>query len=162
MSTLMVVPEILASSAGELTNIGSALTASNAAAVVPTTRILAAGADEVSVAIASLFSVQGKAYQTLAAHAEAFRQQFLQALDAAAATYAGAEAASVSPLEMFQQQLLTAINTPTQLVFGRPLIGDGGQRDHGGAGRWRRRNSVRQWWRRVHQYNRGSGRHQWR
>ncbi|GAB7146114.1 hypothetical protein LRC484719_47230 [Mycobacterium riyadhense] len=45
----------------------------------------------------------------------------MQALARGAGAYAAAEAAAASPL----QPLLDAVNAPTQLLLGRPLIGDG-------------------------------------
>ncbi|MEK1186104.1 PE family protein, partial [Mycobacterium ulcerans] len=51
MSYLIAVPDLMAHATTELSSIGSALTAANAAAAVPTTGVLAAGADEVSAAI---------------------------------------------------------------------------------------------------------------
>ncbi|OQZ88820.1 hypothetical protein BST11_20620 [Mycobacterium alsense] len=128
MPHLVVIPEILASSAGNLANLGAALSAANAEAVGPTTAILAAGGDEVSEVVAALFSGQGRAYHALAAQAEAFHERFLQALSVGAATYSTAEAANLTPLqvfELFEQQVLTAINAPTQALLGRPLIGNG-------------------------------------
>jgi hypothetical protein len=56
MSYLVVVPEFVASAATDLSRVGSALSAARAAAAAPTTGVLAAGADEVSAAVASLFS----------------------------------------------------------------------------------------------------------
>ncbi|MDT5255294.1 MAG: hypothetical protein QOD10_374 [Mycobacterium sp.] len=55
MSYLSAVPEFLASAATDLSNIGSALAEANAVAAAPTTGLLAAGADEVSAVVASLF-----------------------------------------------------------------------------------------------------------
>ena len=78
MSFLVAVPEFLTSAASDLSNIGSALSAAYAAAA-PTTGVLAAGADEVSVSVASLFSGQGQAFQALGAQAAAFHSQFVQA-----------------------------------------------------------------------------------
>ncbi|WP_414855596.1 PE family protein, partial [Mycobacterium gordonae] len=52
----MAAPELLAAAAADVAGIGSSLRAANSAAAVPTTAVLAAAGDEVSVAIASLFS----------------------------------------------------------------------------------------------------------
>ena len=79
MSYLVTAPEFLASAATDLSNIGSALTTANAAAAAPTTGLLAAGADEVSTAVASLFVGHGQAFQELSAQAAAFHSQFVQA-----------------------------------------------------------------------------------
>ncbi|ORB59556.1 PE family protein, partial [Mycobacterium shinjukuense] len=55
MSFVSVVPELVVATAADLASIGSALDAANAAAAAETTGVLAAGADEVSAAIAALF-----------------------------------------------------------------------------------------------------------
>ena len=49
-----------------------------------TTGVMVAAADEVSAAIASLFSGHAKTYQALSAQVEAFHAQFVQALGAGA------------------------------------------------------------------------------
>lgn len=56
MSYVMAAPEMLAAAAGDVAGIGSTMTAANAAAALPTTAMVAAAGDEVSVAVASLFS----------------------------------------------------------------------------------------------------------
>ena len=61
MSFVIAVPEFVASAATDLSNIGSGLSAANAVAAVPTTGVLAAAQDEVSAAIAALFSSHGQA-----------------------------------------------------------------------------------------------------
>ncbi|KAA1249664.1 PE family protein, partial [Mycobacterium simiae] len=105
MSFLIAVPEVLGSAAVDLADIGSTLSAANTAAAAQTTGVLAAAQDEVSAAIAALFSGHGQTYQALSTQAAAFHAQFVQALTAGAGAYAGAEAASASPL----QQLLNAV-----------------------------------------------------
>lgn len=67
MSFVIAAPETLVRAASDLANIGSTLGAANAAALGPTTELLAAGADEVSAAIASLFAAHGQAYQAVSA-----------------------------------------------------------------------------------------------
>ncbi len=49
----------------------------------------------------------------------------MQSLTAGAAAYAGTEAANVSPLQTALQDVLGVINTPTELLLQRPLIGNG-------------------------------------
>lgn len=80
MSFVVVAPEVLAAAASDLAGIGSTLAQANAAALAPTTAVLAAGADEVSAAIASLFGAHGQAYQAVSAQMSAFHAQFMQAL----------------------------------------------------------------------------------
>ena len=110
MSFVIVAPEMLAAAATDLESIGSALSAANAAAAVPTVGVLAAGADEVSAALASLFAGHAQAYQALSAEAAVFHQQFMQALRVSGAQYASAEAANASPL----QSVLGAIDAPVE------------------------------------------------
>lgn len=47
MSYVLATPEMVAAAANNLAQIGSTLSAANAAALAPTTGVLAAGADEV-------------------------------------------------------------------------------------------------------------------
>ncbi|MBX9642183.1 MAG: PE family protein, partial [Mycobacteriaceae bacterium] len=121
MSFVIAAPAIVQAAATDLASIGSTIGAANVAAAVPTTGVLAAGADEVSAAIAALFGAHAQAYQALSAQAALFHQQFVQVMNTGAQAYASAEAANASPL----QQVLNAVNTPTQALLGRPLIGDG-------------------------------------
>src|ERR1700751_4192679 len=95
MSFVVAVPEVLGTAATDLASLGSTLSAANAAAATPTTGVLAAAEDEVSAAIASLFSGHAQAYQALSAQAAVFHQQFVQALTAGAGSYGSAEAANV-------------------------------------------------------------------
>src|SRR5246127_5118918 len=119
MSYLVAAPEFLASTATDLSNIGSTLSAANAAAATQTTGVLAAAEDEVSAAIAALFSAHGQGFQALGAQAAAFQDRFVQALSAGAASYVSAEATNVAafganPAQTIGQDLLTVINAPTQ------------------------------------------------
>ena len=74
MSFVLAVPHMLTAEATCLASLGSAITAANAAAATPTSGMVAAAGDEVSAAIASLFSAQGQAFQALSAQAAAFRR----------------------------------------------------------------------------------------
>ena len=142
MSLLGVVPELVESAAADLKSIGAELNAAHAAAAVPTTGLVAAGADEVSTAVAALFSGHGQAFQALSAQASAFHAQFAQALSGAEGAYAAAEAANASPLQAAAQ---TASDTqwfsPWKTLTGRPLVGNGanavaGTGHAGGDGGW--------------------------
>src|ERR1700752_2254468 len=144
MSSLIAVPELITTAATDLSNVGSTLSAANAAAAPQTTGVLAAAEDEVSAAIAAVFSAHSEGFQTLGAQAVAFHDQFVQALTAGAGSYASAEAANVAaftanPAQTIQQDLLNLINPPSQFWVGRPLIGNGangtpGTGAAGGAG----------------------------
>ncbi|GFG65260.1 hypothetical protein MKUB_27500 [Mycobacterium kubicae] len=138
MSLVLVDTGWLSAAAADLENLGSALTSANAAAAAPTTGLVAAAADEVSTAIASLFGGFGQEYQALSSQLSAYHLQFVRNLGAAVGSYQGTEAASVSILDTLQQDVLGVINAPTQLFLGRPLIGDGAAgtaaNPNGGAG----------------------------
>ncbi len=94
MSFVTVVPEVVGQAAGQIENIGSALSAAHAAAVGPTTSVVAAAGDEVSAAIASLFSSHAQVYQALNAQAAAFHTQFTNLLNAGAGSYISTEIAN--------------------------------------------------------------------
>lgn len=138
VSLLVVAPELLTSAAADLESVGSALSVANVAAAFPTTGLVAAGADEISAAVAALFAGFGQEYQALSMQANTFHQQFVQALNSGAASYLATETAIAAPLQAVQQDLLYAINAPTEVLLGRPLIGDGANgtamTPNGGAG----------------------------
>src|SRR6516165_3441243 len=130
MSYLVAVPDVLGTAATDLASLGSTISAANAAAAAPTTGVLAAAEDEVSAAIAAVFSAHGQGFQALGAQAAAFHEQFVQALTAGAGSYVSAEAANVAaftanPAQTIQQDVLGVINAPFVALTGRPLIGNG-------------------------------------
>ena len=141
MSFLIAAPEFLSAAASDLSNLGSTLSEANAAAALPTSGLLPAGADEVSASIAALFAAHGRAYQTLSAQAATFHSQFVQLMNGGAASYASTEAANA------EQAMLHAVNAPTQALVGTSA--DRQRRRRGaGAERRRRRDIDRQWWQR--------------
>lgn len=116
MSFVLVFPNVLGTAATDLAGIGWALSAANAAAASHTTTLLTAAEDEVSAAIAAVFSAHAQGYQALSARAAAFHSELVQSLTASAGAYAAAEAAAASPLH----SLLGLINAPIQAATGRP------------------------------------------
>lgn len=139
MSFVSAVPELVVTAASDLVLIGSTVTKANAVAADSTTRLLAAGADEVSAGIAALLGEHGQTYQVISAEIATFQQRFVQALDAGAGAYAAAEAANALSLQAFEQGVLDLINAPFNALLGRPLIGHGrngasGTGQAGGAG----------------------------
>src|SRR5207248_11557364 len=98
MSFVTAAPEMMAAATSDLAGIDSALGAARAAAV-STTAVLAAAEDEVSAAIAALFSAHGQHFQGLGAQAAAFHDQFMRTLRGAADGYTAAEAANASPVQ---------------------------------------------------------------
>ena len=106
MSYVAAAPELLASAATDLSNVGSQLSTAHAAAAEATTGLLAPGADEVSAAITAVFGSYGQGYQALAGRAAAFHDLFVQTLGASAASYTGTEAASVNVLRTVLHEIL--------------------------------------------------------
>ncbi|QUR68330.1 glycoside hydrolase family 64 protein [Mycobacterium spongiae] len=125
MSVVSVAPEMMTTAASDLVRIGSSVNTANATARASTTQLLAAAEDEVSAAIAAFWGEHGRAYQAISTQAATFHQQFVQALNAGARSYAAAEAANASPLQTLEQHVLGVINAPTNALLGRPLIGNG-------------------------------------
>ncbi|MEK0654411.1 beta-1,3-glucanase family protein [Mycobacterium ulcerans] len=125
MSFAMVRPEWVTAAASDLAGIGSSVGAANAAAAGSTTAVLAAGADEVSAVIAGFFGTHAQEYQAISARVATYHQQFVQSLNGSAGAYAAAEAASASSLQTLMRDALNLINTPTNALLGRPLIGNG-------------------------------------
>lgn len=121
MSFLVAAPESLTAAAADLGGIGSTIDAARAAAIAPTSDLLAAGIDEVSQAIAAVFAENARTFRSLSAQASGFHQQFVDLIQASARSYSAVEAANANPL----QSLLNALNAPTEYILGRPLIGNG-------------------------------------
>ena len=96
MTFVTTEPENMTTAAGQLTGIGTELNAQNAAAMVPTTGVTPAAADEVSALTAAQFASHGALYQTVSAHAAAVHELFVSALGASADSYAATEAANAS------------------------------------------------------------------
>src|ERR1700677_375993 len=125
MSFVIAVREYVTAAASDLANIGSTISAANAAAAAPTSAIVAAGADEVSVAVTTMFGAHAQAYQAISAQAATFHEQFVQLMNAGAGSYANAETANATPLQSTQQNLIDALNGPPEALLGRPLFGNG-------------------------------------
>ncbi len=66
-SYVIAAPEAFATASSDLTGIGEAIRAANAAATTRTTTIAAAAGDEVSAAIAALFGTHAEQFQALSA-----------------------------------------------------------------------------------------------
>src|SRR5277367_5163876 len=113
MSYVNAAPEYVAAAATDLANIGSTISSANTAALGPTSGVTAAGADEVSAAVAALFDAHAQAYQALSAQAAYFHQQFVQLMSGGAAQYALAETENASPLQTIQQAALSGADAPS-------------------------------------------------
>lgn len=123
MSFVFATPEYVSAAASELANIGSTVSSANAAASGPTSSVLAAGADEVSVTVASLFDAHAQVYQALSAQAALFHQQFVQLMSGGAAQYALAEAANATPLQIVEQGVMSGVSAPMQALAAVPASG---------------------------------------
>ncbi|WP_373229935.1 PE family protein, partial [Mycobacterium marinum] len=136
--SFLVAPEALAATAADVAGIGSALRSATSWAALPTTELTAAGLDEVSSAVTSVFTAYGEQYQLLSARAAVFHDEFVRALSDAGAAYLGSEAANTAPLRAAGQALLREVNARSQELLGRPMIGDGAAgtaaNPNGGAG----------------------------
>jgi hypothetical protein len=128
MSFVVAVPEMLGTAATDLASLESTISLANAAAAAPTTGVLAAAEDEVSAAIAAVFSAHGQGFQTLSAQATAFHDQFVQALTAGAGSYVSAEAANAAAFtanaaQTVQQDLLGLLKAPSPAPTAAETIG---------------------------------------
>ncbi|VBA50567.1 putative PE family protein PE23 [Mycobacterium pseudokansasii] len=117
MSILNVVPDVMNAAAGNLAEIGSAMSAANAAAAPPTTGLVAMAADQVSAAVTAVFATHAQDYQALSAKMVAVHDQFVRTLSNGAGAYLGAEIANA------EQNLLNAVNGPALSLLGHPLLG---------------------------------------
>ncbi|OBI10929.1 hypothetical protein A5712_10880 [Mycobacterium sp. E2327] len=115
MSYVMAAPELMAAAAADVAGIGSTLSAAHLAAAAPTVGVIPAAADEVSAAIAQVFSQAAQSFQGLVGKASAFGEQFAQQLTAGGGAYAAAEAvnaASLDPSSIIQ----SLIDMPAQFL----------------------------------------------
>ncbi|RUP07282.1 MAG: PE family protein [Mycobacterium sp.] len=117
MSFLFAQPQLLTEAASNLASLGSTLDAANAAAAIPTTSVMAAGADEVSAAMANVFGAHAQQYQAMGAQAAKLHDQFVQAMNASSNAYATAEGANAKPLQPVTQSTPGA-TTPVQSLIG--------------------------------------------
>jgi hypothetical protein len=107
----------VAAAATDVTAIGSAINEATARSSVATTGVVAAAADEVSAATATLFTNYAQEYQALLKQAAAFHDEFAAALSAAGGAYAQTEAAASGALG--------ALTAPVQQALA-PLTGNTG------------------------------------
>lgn len=116
--------------AGDAASIGATVSTVNKGVADANTGVLAAAEDEVSAAIAALFSAHGQGYQALSAQAAAFHEEFVRALTSAGGAYAAGEAANAALLdavqlvEQFPAEVATGFarvgNEIFTFIFGAP------------------------------------------
>jgi hypothetical protein len=96
MSMVSAQPEMLAAAAAELQALNAAVWAGNAAAAAPTTGVVPAAADVVSMLTAAQFASHARLYQQISAQAAAVREQLATTLAISAGSYAATEAANTA------------------------------------------------------------------
>ncbi|MCV7077337.1 MULTISPECIES: PE family protein [Mycobacterium] len=92
MSLVIAEPDVLAGSAAELLSINAAMRAGNAAAAGPTTAVVPAASDLVSLLTAAQFAQHARLYQEVSAQAAAVQEQLATTLGISAGSYAATEA----------------------------------------------------------------------
>ena len=117
VSFVVTAPEVVTAAAENLAGIGSHLGEAAAAAAGPTTGLVSAASDEVSLAISRLFGTYGQEFQALSAQAAAFHDEFVSLLNGGAAAYLSTELANAG------QTLATAVNTPAQTLLAQLSTG---------------------------------------
>jgi hypothetical protein len=115
-------PQAMATTAADVAAIGSMIDEAGAAAAGRTTGMAAAAADEVSAAVARLFSAHGQQWRALVERAAALPGEFAQALAAAGNAYANTEAAGQATLAATggsaTAALQNAADPPVTFVLG--------------------------------------------
>jgi hypothetical protein len=96
MSFVHTYPEHLAAAADNLTSLGAALNAGTATAAGPTTGVVPAAVDEVSILTAAQFAAHGARVQELHAQAAQIQAAMTATLAASASSYAETEAANAA------------------------------------------------------------------
>ncbi|QUR68612.1 PE family protein [Mycobacterium spongiae] len=116
MTFVMTQPQLMAAAAADVAGIRSTISAASAAAAGPTSGLVAAAGDEVSAAIARLFSAFGQEYQAVITQTAAFHNEFADALAAAARAYAAAEVANAAAVS----GALGALSAPADAMVMSP------------------------------------------
>ena len=96
MSFVRTYPEHLAAAADNLATIGAALNSGTAAAAGPTTGVVPAAVDEVSILTAAQFATHAARFQELHAKAAQIQAALTAALATSGGSYAATEAANAT------------------------------------------------------------------
>ncbi|BDE17323.1 MULTISPECIES: PE family protein [Mycobacterium] len=96
MSTIIAVPDILAGASGELLSINETMRAGSAVAAGPTTAVVPAAADLVSLLTATQFANHARLFQDISAQAAAVQEQLATTLGVSAGSYEITEAANAA------------------------------------------------------------------
>ncbi|MDP7706506.1 MULTISPECIES: PE family protein [unclassified Mycobacterium] len=98
MSQVIARPEIVAGVAGELQSINAVARSGDEFAAAPTTGVVPAAADMVSVLTATQFAAHAKLYQVISAQAAAVQDELATTLAVSAGSYADTEAANAATI----------------------------------------------------------------
>jgi hypothetical protein len=98
MVYVLTQPQVMATAAADVAAIGTTVNEATAAAAGRTSGVVAAAADEVSAAVATVFGAYAREWQALLTRAAVFHSEFARALAAAGNAYADADAASLAAL----------------------------------------------------------------
>jgi PE family len=93
---MITQPETLAAAAAEMQALNAMLWAGNASAAAPTTGVVPAAADVVSMLTAAQFASHATLYQEISAQAATIREQFAAILGISAGSYSATEAANAN------------------------------------------------------------------
>jgi hypothetical protein len=96
VSIVIAQPEIIAGAAAEMQALNALVAAGNAAAAAPTTGVVPAAADLVSMLTAAHFASHARLYQEVSAQAAALRDLLATTLGVSAGSYAATEAANTN------------------------------------------------------------------
>lgn len=96
MSTVFAEPEVLTGAAGELMSINAVMRAGTAAAAGPTTSVVPAASDLVSLMAATQFTRHATLFQEIAAHAVSVQEQLALTLGVSGASYGITEASNAA------------------------------------------------------------------
>lgn len=96
MSFVRTYPEHLTAAASNLQSLGAALNVGTAAAAAPTTGVVPAAADEVSMLTAAQFATHGQRFQELSAQAARIQAALAATLATSGNSYAETEAANAA------------------------------------------------------------------
>lgn len=98
MSTVFAEPEVLTGASGELMSIFSAHRAGNSAAAGPTSAVVPAASDVVSLIMANHFVNHATLFQTISAQAVAVQEQLAATLGLSGGSYGTTEAANAATI----------------------------------------------------------------
>lgn len=120
MSYVMAAPDSIAAAATDLAVVGSTVNAAHMAAA-STTAVVPAADDEVSTAVANLFSGVGQEFHHLVGEAATFHTQFMEHLNTSAKSYAATEATAIASLKSTANTYVTGVNGFATSVINQAL-----------------------------------------